>query len=52
MNFLEIIFERLRRDGDQPVLQEIRDGKIVSISGREFLALIQTARDFLRLAGH
>jgi long-chain acyl-CoA synthetase len=51
MNFLEIIFERLRRDGEEPVLQEIRDGKIDSVSGREFLALIQTAREFLRQAG-
>ena len=51
MTFLDIIFERLRRDGDEPVLQEIRDGKFETVSGRELLELIQTAREYLRQAG-
>ncbi len=51
MTFLDIIFERLRRDGAEPVLQEIRDGKFETISGRELLELIQTAREYLQQAG-
>src|SRR5580700_1314507 len=46
MNFLENIFERLRQAGSIPVLGEVRDGKIVSVTGSELLALIAQARMF------
>jgi long-chain acyl-CoA synthetase len=51
MSFLEIIFNRLREAADEPVLQEIREGAVVSVSGRELLVQVQTAREFLRGAG-
>ena len=51
MNFLEIIFERLRRDAARPVLQEAREGRIVSATGGQLLAAIGAARAFLKQAG-
>jgi long-chain acyl-CoA synthetase len=51
MTFLEIIFERLQRASSVPVLAEVRDGKIVSVTGGELLALIEQARRFLIARG-
>ena len=51
MNFLEDIFERLARTPKRIVLQETREGRIVSTTGGELLASVQTARAFLRKAG-
>ena len=51
MSFLEDIFASLQKSGDSPVLQEIRDGRVTPISGRELLEEISRAREFLsRLA--
>ncbi len=47
MNFLEHIFSRLRESAARPVLQEVREGRIVSATGGELLALIGRARAFL-----
>ena len=46
MTFLEIIFARLERASNSPVLGEVRDGQIVSVSGADLLALIAEARTF------
>ena len=47
MSFLDDIFASLQEPGDTPVLQEIRDGRITSVTGRELLEQIQQARAFL-----
>ncbi|MFZ0086525.1 MAG: AMP-binding protein [Candidatus Acidiferrales bacterium] len=47
MTFLEQIFERLQRAGAAILVREIRDGKFVSATGGELLAMTQQARDFL-----
>lgn len=51
MNFLENIFERLSRTPEQPVLQEVREGQIVAVTGRQMSESIQTARAYLKTAG-
>ncbi len=51
MTFLENIFDRLQRSAGAPVLGEVRDGKIVSVTGGELLALIEQARKFLIARG-
>ncbi|MBZ5693743.1 MAG: AMP-binding protein [Acidobacteriia bacterium] len=51
MTFLEEIFARLDRTQNSPVLGEIRDGKIVSATGAELLALVGQARSFLAARG-
>jgi long-chain acyl-CoA synthetase len=51
VNFLERIFENLRRAASQPVLQEARAEGVVSVTGAELLALTAEARAFLRSAG-
>src|SRR5215831_5371389 len=47
VTYLEAIFERLNRAASVPVLGEVREGKIVSVSGAELLALVQKARRFI-----
>src|SRR6201988_2007885 len=47
MTFLENIFDRLQRASGAPVLGEVRDGKIVFVTGGELLVLIEQARRFL-----
>ena len=49
--FLENIFARLKRASGAPVLGEVRDGKIVSVTGAELLGLIEQARRFLVARG-
>lgn len=51
MSFLDDIFTSLERHADQPVLEEIHDGRITSLTGRELLDLIGRARAFLRAQG-
>ena len=51
MTFLEQIFDRLQRAASAPVVQEIRDGSFVSVTGSELLALTQQARQFLVARG-
>ena len=51
MNFLENIFERLRRDRARPVLQEAREGRIATATGGELLAAAGKARAYLHQAG-
>src|SRR6202030_3481817 len=51
MTFLENIFDRLHRSAGEPVLGEVRDGKLVSVTGGELLALIEQARTFLIARG-
>src|ERR1700748_1971944 len=47
MTFLEHIFARLEHASRAPVLAEVCDGKIVSVTGGELLALIEQVRRFL-----
>jgi len=51
MNFLENILERLRRRSEQPVLQQVSEGRLLSSSGRQVLGLVRAARNFLLNAG-
>jgi long-chain acyl-CoA synthetase len=51
MTFLEIIFERLQKAANAPVMHEVRDGKMISVTGSELLAMVQQARQFLVAAG-
>lgn len=51
MNFLENIFERLLSRSDQPVLQQVNEGRLFSSNGRQVLGLVHAARSFLRNAG-
>jgi long-chain acyl-CoA synthetase len=51
MTFLEKIFERLDQAATAPALREIRDGKLTSVTGGEFLAMVQQARNFLLARG-
>jgi long-chain acyl-CoA synthetase len=51
MDFLENIFERLKLSPARVVLQEARDGRIVSVTREEFQRLVAQARGFLRRAG-
>ena len=46
MSFLDDIFARLEKS-DQPILQELRDGKVVSTTGPELASLILVAREFV-----
>jgi long-chain acyl-CoA synthetase len=51
MNFLERIFRHLAQTPDLPVLQEVRDGRLIDITCADLLASIRTARAFLLTAG-
>ncbi len=51
MNFLDDIFQRLTQEPEGPVLQETRDGRIVSVTRGELLAQIQSARAFFKEVG-
>jgi long-chain acyl-CoA synthetase len=51
MTFLEQISDRLQQAGTAPVVREIRDGKITSATGGEFLGMVQQARAFLLARG-
>ena len=47
MSFLDDIFAQLEAAGETPVVQELRDGKTASVSGRELLQMVGEARAFL-----
>src|ERR1700676_668022 len=47
MSFLDDIFAQLEAAGETPVVQELRDGKTDSVSGRELLQMVGEARAFL-----
>jgi long-chain acyl-CoA synthetase len=47
MSFLDRIFERLQHAAGAPVLAEVRDGKVISLTGSVLLELVQQARKFL-----
>ncbi|MFZ0784496.1 MAG: AMP-binding protein [Candidatus Acidiferrales bacterium] len=51
MTFLETIFARLQGAANTPVVGEVRDGRIVSVTGNELLAMVGRARAFLRVRG-
>jgi len=51
VNFLENIFERLRREPGRVVLQEVREGRIVAVTAGELLELMRRACSFARAAG-
>jgi long-chain acyl-CoA synthetase len=48
MTFLEQVFSSLEQSGDSIVLQELRDGHAVSLTGRQLLAQVLVARAYLR----
>jgi long-chain acyl-CoA synthetase len=48
MTFLEQSFASLEHSGDAIVLQEIRDGQVVSLTARQLLAQVLVARAYLR----
>ncbi len=48
MNCLEDIFAHLEAYSDKPLLQELRDGQTVAVSGRGLLTRVGLARSFLR----
>ena len=51
MTFLEIIFDRLQKAANAPVMREVHDGKMISVTGSELLAMVQQARQFLVAGG-
>lgn len=51
MTFLEQIFARLEQTSGDVVLQEVREGELVALTGREMLAMIAQARGFLARHG-
>ena len=48
MTFLEQIFASLERSGDAVVLQELHDGRAVSLTARQLLVQVLVARAYLR----
>jgi long-chain acyl-CoA synthetase len=50
-NFLENVFERLRKAGDGVVLREIRGAQFVDVRGNELLERVGHARGYLRELG-
>src|SRR6266700_4096799 len=51
MSFLENIFVQLEHARDTPILQEIRDSQLTTVTGRELLGYVETARAFLKRQG-
>ena len=51
MSFLDTIFEGLQTASDQPFIQEALPSGFAAVSGSDLLALVGTARAFLRKAG-
>jgi long-chain acyl-CoA synthetase len=49
--FIGEVFSRLRTAGDTPVLAEICDGQITSVTGTELLELVRKARTFIASKG-
>jgi len=51
MSFLENIFVHLEQVRDTPILQEFRDSQLTTVTGRELLGYVETARAFLKRQG-
>lgn len=51
MNFLDAIFHHLREAANRPVLQEVHPEGVRSVTGAELLALVRTARAYVRRQG-
>ncbi|MGC2718125.1 MAG: AMP-binding protein, partial [Candidatus Acidiferrales bacterium] len=51
MTFLARIFEQIGKRAGQTVIQEVRDGKLNSATGAEFLKLVQQAQVFFLTRG-
>jgi long-chain acyl-CoA synthetase len=51
VTFLEHIIARIERDTDISLLREIRDGRFVTVTGGELLALVLQARKFIQAMG-
>jgi long-chain acyl-CoA synthetase len=51
MTFLENILDRLERVAARPVIQEVREGGIVTATSAEILTQVHKARSFLRARG-
>jgi len=51
MTYLETIFARLEDAADEALLGEVREGKIVAVTGADLLALIAQARAFVTSRG-
>src|ERR1700740_3215794 len=51
MSFLNDLFASLQKSGNAAVLQEIRDGRVTRISGRELLDEVPRARSCLATRG-
>src|SRR5437899_3230796 len=51
MSFLENIFVQLEHARDTPILQEIRDSQLTTVTGRELLGHVETVRAFLKRQG-
>jgi len=51
MNFLQTVFEQLTQDPSKPILQELKEGQVVTTSCEELLDDITRARRFLAQAG-
>lgn len=51
MSFPENIFVQLEQARDTPILQEIRDSQLTTVTGRELLRQVETARAFLKRQG-
>src|SRR5256885_8512784 len=48
MNFLQQIFGNLEKRADSVVLQELREGRVISITARQLLDQVMVARTYLR----
>ncbi|MBK8314056.1 MAG: AMP-binding protein [Acidobacteria bacterium] len=51
MNFIEKIFQRLSRDTESRVLQEVRETGLVGVTAAELLSQTRSARSFIRQSG-
>jgi long-chain acyl-CoA synthetase len=51
MTFLARIFEQIGKRAGKPVIQEVRDGKLHTVTGSEFLKLVQQAETFFLARG-
>jgi long-chain acyl-CoA synthetase len=51
VNYLDQIFDRLQRAASVPVIGEVRDGRIVSVTGGELLGMVEKARAFIAASG-
>ena len=48
MNFLEQIIAGLEKNAERVVLQELREGRVISVTARQLLDQVMMARTYLR----